>query len=191
MKVHFITSRPTIEKHIEELRAVINAIENAGHSLAIDWIERAYRRQTEGTEPKANWTAIYRLNLEAIAKSDVVLAETSYDNFGVGYQIAFAVQQKKPIMLLRHEDVDDDAFVNGVEGGWIIHEKYNSQNLTSKVNKFLEDNDIKSKDMRFNFFIDRKIHNYLRWASLRTGKTKAEILRELVQHEIEEQSREP
>ena len=39
--------------------------------------------------------------------------------------------------------------------------------------------------MRFNFFIDRPIYNYLRWAALKTNKTKAEILRELVQREIE------
>ena len=55
------------------------------------------------------------------------------------------------------------------------------------VEKFLNENDIQSKDMRFNFFIDRKIYNYLRWAAFKTGKTKAEILRDLVQNEIEKQ----
>ena len=45
--------------------------------------------------------------------------------------------------------------------------------------------------MRFNFFIDRKIYNYLRWASFKTGKTKAEILRDLVENEIEKQEYQP
>jgi predicted DNA-binding protein len=56
--------------------------------------------------------------------------------------------------------------------------------VVEKILPFLEDNNISTKDMRFNFFIDRPIYNYLRWAALRTGKTKAEILRELVQREI-------
>jgi len=59
------------------------------------------------------------------------------------------------------------------------------------LEKFMVDNDIQSKDMRFNFFIDRKIYNYLRWAAFKTGKTKAEILRDLVETEIEKQNYQP
>jgi predicted DNA-binding protein len=59
------------------------------------------------------------------------------------------------------------------------------------VSQFLEQNHIENKDLRFNFFIDRQIYNYLRWASFKTGKTKAEILRELVLHDIERQDYRP
>lgn len=188
MKVHLITSRPTIENDIESLRQIITVIENTGHSLAIDWIERAYRRQTHTKEPRANWSAVYKLNLEAIAQSDVVIAETTYDSFGVGYQVAFAVQQKKPILMLRRAESDEDSFVSGVEDGWIIHKKYDKASLDKTIKEFLDDNDIQSKDMRFNFFIDRKIYNFLRWSSLKSGKTKAEILRELVEQEIDREN---
>ena len=76
-------------------------------------------------------------------------------------------------------------FAQGVVDGWVRHEEYTDTTVERILKQFLAENDISTKDMRFNFFIDRPIYNYLRWAALKTGKTKAEILRELVQHEIE------
>jgi hypothetical protein len=185
MKVHLITSRPTLEKDINTLRSIIKIIEGAGHSLALDWIEKAYSRNSQDIGQTANWSEIYKENLEVIAKADVIIAETSYENFGVGYQVAVAVQQKKPVLLLRHETADKNAFATGVEDGWVKRKEYTEENLTGILNQFLQDNDIQAKDMRFNFFIDRPIYNYLRWAAFKTGKTKAEILRELVAREID------
>ena len=187
MRVHFITSRPTLEKDIETLRTAVSIIKNAGHTLASEWIEEAYARQTVPKQPRADWSNIFKINIGDIAQSDVVVAETSDESFAVGYQIAVAIQQKKPILLLRHDMADKNAFVTGVEDGWVNHAEYSEGSLKSILEKFLSDNDIKSKDMRFNFFIDRKIYNYLRWAAFKTGKTKAEILRDLVQNEIDKQ----
>ena len=49
---------------------------------------------------------------------------------------------------------------------------------------FFEKNDIKKQDMRFNFFINSEIYNYLKHEAYVTGKNKSEILRELVLKEI-------
>jgi len=186
MKVHFITSRESLVNDRIALQAIIKSIQDAGHALASDWIDKAYERHQTGDYSSADWKRIFRDNLENIAEADVVIAETSYENFGVGYQIASAVHQKKPVLLLRSDNVDKNAFVMGVEDGWVRNEVYDMDDLDKIMKSFLEDNDISTKDMRFNFFIDRPIYNYLRWAALKTGKTKAEILRELVQREIKE-----
>lgn len=185
MKVHFITSRDSLENDIETLQDITQRIKRAGHTLANDWIDIASERQRSGKQSTADWKRIYKDNLENVAETDVLIAEASYENFGVGYQVAAAVQQKKPVLLLRHENADKGAFVTGVEDGWVQTREYNKDNLGTILGKFLEDNDISTKDMRFNFFIDRPIYNYLRWAALKTGKTKAEILRSLVQQEID------
>lgn len=185
MKVHLITSRPTLEKDITILRKMVDTIQQRGDTLALDWIERAYKRVSESDQESADWSKIYRENLEIIAKADVIVAECSYENFGVGYQVAVAVQQKKPVLLLRHASADKNAFATGVEDGWVKREDYTEENLPIILKNFLDANDIQAKDMRFNFFIDRPIYNYLRWAAFKTGKTKAEILRELVVREID------
>jgi hypothetical protein len=85
---------------------------------------------------------------------------------------------------LNREGVEKSFFASGIEAG-IEYRKYTSDNVDEILTTFLRDNDISTKDMRFNFFIDRPIYNYLRWSALRTGKTKAEILRNLVQREID------
>lgn len=185
MKVHLITSRPTLEKDIVILRKMLKAIQARGDTLALDWVEKAYRRGSEPTKETADWAKIYKENLEVIAGADVIIAETSYENFGVGYQVATAVQQKKPVLLLRHATADRNAFATGVEDGWVKREEYSEESLPKILKGFLDANDIQAKDMRFNFFIDRPIYNYLRWAAFKTGKTKAEILRELVVKEID------
>lgn len=185
MKVHLITSRSTLEKDIATLRRLISIVRESGHELALEWVERAYKRSTDSSQAGADWGTIFKQNLETIARADVVVAETSYDSFGVGYQVAFAVEQKKPVLLLRHDTSDPDTFVSGVEDGWVAHRHYNDSTIEGILKDFFNDHDIRSKDLRFNFFIDRKIYNYLRWASFKTGKTKSEILRNLVENEID------
>lgn len=61
----------------------------------------------------------------------------------------------------------------------------NSEDLEKAVSVFLDDNNIVTKDLRFNFFMDHKIHTYLRWVSYKTGKSQSEIVREVLNREID------
>lgn len=185
MKVHFITSKPSLEKDIDVLRRVVGIIRSKGHSLARDWIDEAYETNLKTGKTAEDWALIYNESLSAIAGADVVVADATYENFAVGYQVSSAVQQKKPVLLLRREGVEESAFARGVEDGWVRHQAYTDDNIELILEEFIKDNDITVKDMRFNFFIDRTIYNYLRWTAFKTGKTKAEVLRELVKNEIE------
>jgi nucleoside 2-deoxyribosyltransferase len=181
INVHLIASKSNVANDVKSLEAISQLISSQGHRVVRDWVTSAQK----GDAKDKDWAEIYQLNLETIAKADVVIAETSYNSFGVGYQVAVAIQQKKPTLLLRREDADKEAFATGIVDPWAQRATYNDDNLGEIVEKFLNENDIATKDMRFNFFIDRPIYNYLRWSALKTGKTKAEILRELVQHEID------
>lgn len=185
MKVHFIASKPSLENDVDTLRHIVNLIKSYGHTLSRDWIEEAYETNQKTGKTADDWTVIYSENLASIAKSDVIIADATYENFAVGYQVAVAIQQKKPVLILRRHGADDDAFVTGVEDGWARHKIYDKDSIAEIIKVFLAENTIDTKDMRFNFFIDRSIYNYLRWAALKTGKTKAEVLRELVKNEIE------
>lgn len=190
INVHLLASKRNVLNNIDMLRSMVKIIEKRGHKVIDNWIEVTYDIRVKNAKPvdSVDWSKIYKDNLENIAKADVIIAEASYDTFGVGYQIAVAVQQKKPTLLLRHESVDADSFAVGIVDSWVKREVYNDETLESIIDKFLQENDISTKDMRFNFFIDRQIYNYLRWTSQKTGKTKAEILRELVAHEIDKDS---
>lgn len=187
INVHFIAAKDNVINDVETLRKIGKMIQKQGHNVLDDWVEAAYELRVNKKESgaAADWASIYKTNLENIAKADVVIAETSYDTLGVGYQIAIAAQQKKPILLLRHSIAKTDVFATGIADSWIKSAVYDEETLESILEAFLQENDITTKDMRFNFFIDRQIYNYLRWSAFKTGKTKAEILRELVAREIE------
>lgn len=187
MLVHLVGSQYEITKHIDHLRRLVDSIHKGGHTLAHAWVEPTYERQQKENKKfeDTDWSLLYNDSVEAINRADVVVAETSTPSFSVGYQVALAVNMKKPILVLNREGVEKSFFASGIETG-IEYEKYTEENVENIVQSFLEKNDIATKDMRFNFFIDRPIYNYLRWAALKTGKTKAEILRELVQREIKD-----
>lgn len=188
MLVHFIGSKSHTVEYIDSLRQIVAIIKESGHELEHDWIDKSFDRISKGEDRALDWSIVYKECIELINKSDVVIAETTYNSFGVGFQLAIAVQQKKPILLLRHESADKDAFATGIIDSYVEHEVYNDKTLKGIVKGFLERNDIQTKDMRFNFFIDRHIYNYLRWSAHKTGKTKAEILRDLVAKEIERET---
>lgn len=185
MLVHFIAPVVGLEENIENLRSVVKCIKDQGHDLATDWLESAYLRETQGGPGGVSWEEVIQENLEAIAKAEVVIADISYDGTAVGYQIATALHQKKPTLLLLREGQKMSQFTWNIPSNFVKRVEYVSGKVCEKVVPFLEENDITTKDMRFNFFIDRQIYNYLRWAALKTGKTKAEVLRELVNREIE------
>jgi nucleoside 2-deoxyribosyltransferase len=186
MLVHFIAPAAGLKENIDSLREIANGLKKQGHTLATEWIEDAYKDVTGSTALDASkWQAIIEDNFAAIAKADVIIAEVTYDSTALGYQIATAVQQKKPTLLLLKEGKSTPSFTWNIPSEFLKKVEYSKDHIAEKITPFLEENDITIKDMRFNFFIDRPIYNYLRWAALKTGKTKAEILRELVQREIE------
>lgn len=187
MLVHLIASADSITENIDNLRSVVGYIKEQGHELARDWIENAYSEEVNKTTSsnEDHWREIIQNNLEAIAKADVIIADISYDSTAIGYQIATALHQKKPTLLILQKGRQVSPFTWNMPSSFLKKVEYDSNNLDEVIAPFLKDNDITTKDMRFNFFIDRPIYNYLRWAALKSGRTKAEVLRELVQREIE------
>lgn len=185
MIVHFISGKSNIAHHIIELRRIIAAIHRDGHVLARDWVEPEYSAATQTTREAIDWPSIFQENMESLNRADVLIAEISESSFGVGYQVAVAAHQKKPILLLSPPGGSEESLALGVTYDYIERKEYTLETIDEIVGKFLQDHDIKIKDMRFNFFIDRTVYNYLRWSSYKTGKTKAEILRELVLREAE------
>jgi hypothetical protein len=186
MLVHLVGSRGKFSEQVEYLRRVSECIKTEGHELVDDWVDRVYEDRTiKGTSAEmVDWSLLYKESMEALSRADAVVAETSNPSFSVGYQVAQAVAMKKPILVLNREGVDKSFFAGGIEAG-IDYQKYTPETIDATLTEWLRDNDIDTKDMRFNFFINRSIYNYLRWTALKTGKTKAEILRNLVEREID------
>lgn len=188
MIVHFIASKSNLQKDIEVFRLIRSVVLDLGHELARDWIEEEYNFMTSGKQHTTiDWKAVNEENMEAIARADLVIAEASAKSFSTGFQVANAVQQKKPVLILTYNDALGGTFGSGIAPDFVSSKVYTKETLRETITDFIGENEIDNKDLRFNFFIDRKIHNYLRWASYKTGKNKSEILRDLILREINRQ----
>lgn len=186
MLVHFAAPQQNILKEINYYREIVKTIHSQGDSLTRDWLEPAYQTASKTSNfSGVDWPTVYKENMEALARADVVIADVTLSNFAIGYMVAVGIQQKKPTLLLFREKAVAGTMASGMDESLVTLKEYDIKNLDGIVSKFLETNRIDTKDMRFNFFIDRPIYNYLRWAAYKTGKTKAEILRELVTREID------
>lgn len=185
MIVHFIGSKGNIDQEIGHYRRIVDYLKSKGHTLVRDWIEETHEAKSKQIEQIADWSKIDAEDAASISRADIVIVEATKKSFFVGYRMAQAVQQKKPTLILYRDNSFPGAVDLSNSANIIFASEYNKDTLEKILDKFLEENTINVKDMRFNFFIDRSIYNYLRWAALKTGKTKAEILRELVKTEID------
>lgn len=185
MIIHFIASKSSLKNDHEHIQQIINAIHGLGHEFARDWMSEERDIISGKTERKdIDWRVVNQDNIAALSKADVVIAEASARSFSTGFQVANAIQQKKPVLILTHNNALSGSFGSGISSDFVRTENYTIDNVKDIISDFINENNVDNKDLRFNFFIDRQIHNYLRWASYKTGKNKSEILRELVLREI-------
>lgn len=190
MVVHFIGSKSQILKEIDYYRKIMSCIEGAGHTLANPWVEDVYELAQEGMLKKAteSWDEVDKINADALAKADVVIVESTSKGFFAGYQVSQTVMQKKPLLVLTRDK--SPVAISGIStpSGFIKSVTYDMDSIEGILKDFLAENVIETKDLRFNFFLDRQTYSYLRWMSAKTGKTKAQIIRSLLQKEMNKNS---
>lgn len=186
MKIHFAASAKDIKNDIEVFRLIRKAIIDNGNVLIRDWIDEAYDRTRKGKvfSGKA-WKTIYQETSRAILEADAVIMEASNPAFAVGYQIALAIQHKKPTLVLTGENRPGlGAFGASIDSDLIRYRSYSQETVADAIQNFIQDSTFKGKQKRFNFFVDQRIYNYLKGAAFAQGKTKAEVLRGLVEKQI-------
>jgi len=193
MLVYFIASRSKIEEDIDYFRVINKSIQDAGHKLTRDIVEPIYKLVTSGQYEKnaeeIDWKQLNKENTEAIAKADLVIAEVTARSFSVGYQVALAIRDKKPTLILARKDHLKATFRSGLSSDFVkVAEYRNKDDLQKIVDDFISENSIGPKDLRFNFFMDRKIYSHIRWLSYKTGKSKSEIIREALLRDMDRDS---
>ncbi len=185
MIIHFTAARESVVDNIDTMRKIISIIHETGHVLSRDWLEPFYilaQKQVGGLSPKQ----IYKLNIDAINRADVLVVEGSKHSFSSGFQIALALHKKKPVLLLINKTHNDEGYMSkGINDVFLKRVEYSDGDLEKNIKRFIVDNAVSTKDLRFNFVIDRKIYHHLNKRSYSLGKTKAEIVRDLLVDDME------
>lgn len=185
-------SAKNLKEDLPFYQAIVEVIHDNSAVTARDWISAAQNNLDKNIardNTKVEWEDVHKENSEAISRSDIVIIEATNYGFQEGFYTSEALRQKKPVLLLTREDIRGK-LVSGFRHKLLLVQHYDDvESLKKIVNKFIRSNTIATKDLRFNFFIDRQIYSYLREVSYETGKNKSEIIRELLEKEIDKQDK--
>lgn len=184
-QVHVTGSARKFEDDAIYLQAIVQAVYDNHAIVFRNWLEAAASRtKNKIHDDDVDWESILNDNLDAIVKSDLVIVEATQARSSQGLQAYIAAQHKKPTLIVTRSQIKD-RFISGVENKFItVHQYSNTDELQTIVAKFIKQNSIPEKDLRFNMILDRRIYKYLRDTSYETGKNKSEIIRELLERDI-------
>lgn len=181
MRVHFIASVKNFNHDSDAYSKIIHILKKNGLTLAVDWLSDISKDESI----EKDWKSIYSENIDAVTKSDIVVAEVTNKSFLVGFQVSTALQMKKPVLLLSTTNEVDSVIGVDLNEDNIRYSQYNNENLESIVEEFVKQNSRDGKQVRFNFFIDKKLLNYVNWRSLKYGVAKSEVIRLALKNDME------
>lgn len=184
--VHITGSARFFDEDLEYLQAIVQTVYANRATVFRDWLGAAASRLKQNPPFEGvDWASILDDNMAAIKKSDLVIIEASHARFSQGFQAYIASQYKKPTLIVTRS-ATKERFISGVGSKLITLKRYSTvAELEEIVSKFIKQNTIPEKDLRFNMILDRRIYKYLRDTSYETGKNKSQIVRELLEKEIE------
>ncbi|HEY5695678.1 MAG TPA: hypothetical protein VIQ80_02480 [Candidatus Saccharimonadales bacterium] len=184
--IHVTGSARKLEDDLEFLQTIMQSV-YANHATVFrDWVGVATSRQKQNIpDEEVDWETILNENIDAIKKSDLVIVEASQARFSQGFQVYVAAQHKKPTLVVTRSEIKE-RFISGVGNKFITLKQYSTiAELQELVAKFIKQNTIPEKDLRFNMILDRRIYKFLRDTAHETGKNKSQIVRELLENEAE------
>jgi len=174
MKVAFISSR--LEgTNLERANKIISTIESTGAKVDKSMLRRSLDEELQDVE------SIYKDNLKSIKSSDLLIADTTQYSAGIGYLVAMAMTEKKPVLAIHYEKSENihSVMLKGAKSPLLSYIDYNEDNVGEIVTSYL--NDIKGKlDTKFILIISPKIDKYLKWAADERRLHKAQVVREAV-----------
>ncbi|MBN1331530.1 hypothetical protein JW978_01430 [Candidatus Dojkabacteria bacterium] len=176
MKIFFLGVRdssmyPVYKKVIKELK-------KSAHSVDSEWMTATKEEDAEHFENS------YKRNMQSIKNCDFVVAETSLISSGLGFQIATALNQKKPVIALYNpKKQNPSATLKGSSdrNKYLFYAEYNSD---EDIQKLLDTTIAKVKsslDTKFILIIPSEIDRYLEWASDYKRMHKAQLVRQAIE----------
>src|SRR3989344_4423282 len=130
-----------------------------------------------------NEEQIYLKSLKAIREADIFIAESSIGSTGVGQEITYAIQQKKPVILCVRKEIknnNETTFVKGTKSSLVHFVYYDKlEDLVVKIRKkVLILGEIRLE--KFNFLAGKNAKEILAQESRIRNISQSELLREIL-----------
>lgn len=127
----------------------------------------------------------YLQSVNSVKKADVLIMEVSGHSMSMGYLISKALEMNKPVIAL-HKKEHMPVFIKGIDDPKLIISEYSETSVEEVMGK-----DLKKAsgliDVRFNFFVNPKILNYLDWVAQKRMLPRSVFLRNLIEREMKKE----
>ena len=126
-------------------------------------------------------------------KMDCIIIEASKPDQEIGYLLAYAISQKKPLLYLYHKSTPEKVAFGYLTKkntpDFVKMKMYSAKDLDEVIHGFIHELEsgrgLKEKpSIKFTLRITPQIERYLQWKSNRHKQTKADYLRELLEELI-------
>lgn len=186
MKVYFTTSIKDADKN-DNINTILKTIKELGHSVE----QYNDKKRSEAAKTDADSVNAYKYFTSAIKKCDFVVAEISEQSASVGYEIAFALEEKKPVLVLYEETKARSlsALFRGNKSRHLKVRKYKGDREIESAVKFFVNDVNEIIDTKFILIIPPSIDQYLEWNVKERGIPKAEVTREAIEKAMNEDER--
>lgn len=158
---------------------IINLLKKDGHKVDAEWLS------STATDDAMDFEGTYKRNMQSIKNCDLIIAETTQISSGLGFQVATALNAKKPVLALYNITAANkpSATLKGSsnKNKYLTFKEYNS---TKEIHPLVQEyvQDVKRNlDTKFILIISPEIDKYLEWSSEHRKMHKAQIVRQAVE----------
>lgn len=189
MKVFFTGSTSNLAedtRRYDFINSLIMSLKHESTNYIHHPAKSEYRTSVE-KEIETSGLSVYDFVVQLITSSDVLIADITTQSFKVGYQLDYALHNKIPCLVIYKNSKDFvlPIMLHTSRYGLLQVKEYNTdEDIKEIVTEYL--NNIVSGKIKFNFFINHRIHNYLNRKSQREGRNKSDIVRDLIVKEMNE-----
>jgi hypothetical protein len=188
VKIYFTCSTAEFETYRSDYWQIRNYLVNKDHILTRDWLAHTERRLLAGQKELRDIKDIYRLCVQAIRESELVIIEDTVSNFSTGHQITLALQMRKPTLVLwqgkKHRQFNQ-MFIHGIESDTLQVAEYSKENLTQIMQTFINKYEDRAEKNRFHLVLNGIERTYLDWAQYIKGKSRTKVIREALRHSMD------
>ncbi len=186
MNVYISCSSTDLNKHLDDYEIIRETILNLGHDIPVDWLKRFVHQTNNDSDRSKLKPNIVNEGIGGVEESSFLIADVSIPSASVGYQIAFALSKKIPVLCLYSEYFGTKKapqIIGASESSLLSVSSYNKKSLKRILKSFFK-NFHSEKLIKFNFIITPEINNYIDWGAKKFNISKSEFLRRKVQNSL-------
>lgn len=167
---------------LAQLDSIVEVLHENNIGIARNWVgQYQYRTSKEVLDNQMDWRYAEDENEASLARADAYIAEVTSYRLYHGYELANALSQNKPVLLLANKPFKQFA-ISGVDNRLLhLYEYKSMQDLQSAVVDFINKVNVPRDRKEVTVPVSQELYHYLADKSRRSHKTDGELIQDLAE----------